>query len=308
MNKLLIYITIITLVACHQKEAATEEDVAAENVRTPVTITSVSYEPLMEYTDLNATSTFMQSNVIKASANGYIQSVHLTLNNYVTAGQLAFTLKTKEAKALGNTINVLDSSFRFTGLIKVYATASGYVSQLDHKPGDYVQDGEQLALVTDARSFGFVLNVPYELRPYISSGQVLDLELPDKTHLKGRVAGILPVLDSASQTMAVKINVLPGRTIPQNLVAKVRIVKSARSDVQSLPKAAVLADESQSNFWVMKMIDSVTAVKVPVIKGIETADRAEIVKPVFNKTDKILLTGNYGLADTAKVIITKGAE
>jgi hypothetical protein len=308
MKKLCLYITLIALAACHKKEAATEQDISAENIRTPVTITAVSYEPLLEYTDLNATSTFMQSNVIKASANGYIQSVHVALNSYVNTGQLAFVLKTKEAKALGNTINVLDSSFRFTGLIKVYATASGYVSQLDHKPGDYVQDGEQLALVTDAKSFGFVLNVPYELRPYISPAQALDLELPDKTHLKGSVAGILPVLDSASQTMAVKISVAPGRTIPQNLVAKVRIVKSSRSDVQSLPKAAVLADESQNNFWVMKMTDSVTAVKIPVIKGMETADRVEIVKPVFNKTDKILLTGNYGLADTAKVIITKGAE
>jgi multidrug resistance efflux pump len=261
---------------------------------------------MVEYTDLNATSAFMQSNVIKSSANGYLQSVHVALNRYVKAGQLAFTLKTKEAKALGNTINVLDSSFRFSGLIKVYAAASGYISQLDHKPGDYVQDGEQLALVTDAGSFGFLLNLPYEMRPYVAPGQILDLELPDKTHLKGTVGTILPVLDSASQTLAVKISVNAGRIIPQNLVAKVRIVKVARNNTASLPKAAILADESQSNFWVMKMIDSVTAVKTPIIKGIETAERVEIIKPVFNRDDRILLTGNYGLADTAKVTITKG--
>ena len=73
----------------------------------------------------------------------------------------------------------------------------------------------------------------------------------------------------------------------------------------SLPREAVLADESQSSFWVMKMIDSTTAVKVEIVKGMETSDRIEIVSPAFNKNDKIVLSGNYGLADTAKVKVTK---
>ena len=58
----------------------------------------------------------------------------------------------------------------------------------------------------------------------------------------------------------------------------------------------------------MKMIDSVTAVKVPVIRGMETTDRVEILRPQFTPQDKILLTGNYGLADTAKVRIVKENE
>jgi hypothetical protein len=55
----------------------------------------------------------------------------------------------------------------------------------------------------------------------------------------------------------------------------------------------------------MKMTDSITAVKVPVKKGIETKDRIEILSPVFSDQDKILLTGNYGLGDTAKVRIVQ---
>ena len=55
----------------------------------------------------------------------------------------------------------------------------------------------------------------------------------------------------------------------------------------------------------MKMIDSATAVKVPVKKGLETADKVEILSPVLKVTDKILLTGNYGLPDTAKVTVIK---
>jgi uncharacterized NAD(P)/FAD-binding protein YdhS len=79
------------------------------------------------------------------------------------------------------------------------------------------------------------------------------------------------------------------------------VLKSEKSGAQSLPKEALLTDDLESNFWVMKLIDSATAVKVPVKKGLETRDRVEIIEPVFAPSDKILVTGNYGLPDTAKV-------
>jgi len=115
-------------------------------------------------------------------------------------------------------------------------------------------------------------------------------------------------VDSASQTQNVLIKVPASQNIPQNLIAKVRIVKAEKMNAATLPKAAVLADEAQNRFWVMQMIDSVTAIKVPVEKGMETSDRVEILKPQFSPQDKILLTGNYGLPDTAKVKIMKEVQ
>ncbi len=53
----------------------------------------------------------------------------------------------------------------------------------------------------------------------------------------------------------------------------------------------------------MKMIDSTTAVKVPVTIGLVTSGQVEITSPILKPSDQILLTGNYGLPDTAKVII-----
>jgi hypothetical protein len=93
--------------------------------------------------------------------------------------------------------------------------------------------------------------------------------------------------------------------LPVNLIAKVRVPKVAKSKAFSLPRQAVLSDETQTNYWVMKVIDSITAVKVPVVKGIETTDRIEIVSPPFSLSDKFLLTGNYGLPDTARIKIVQ---
>lgn len=302
ISLLLIPVGFLAAVACGKKTTTAEESTTA-SVQTPVTVTTVTKETLTDYIELNATSTFLQSSFIKSTANGYVQAVNLKPGQFVRKGQLAFVLKTKEAKALGNLINSLDPSFKFSGVIRIYASESGFINQLNHQPGDYVQDGEQLAVVSTAQSFGFLLNLPFELRQYLNLKRQLDLELPDKTHLHGFVAQIMPQLDSASQTLPVLIKV--NATVPQNLVARVRIIKNLRENVPSVPKDAVLTDDAQTNFWVMKMIDSVTAVKTPIIKGMEDSTHVEIIRPIFSATDRILVTGNYGLPDTAKVKIVK---
>jgi multidrug efflux pump subunit AcrA (membrane-fusion protein) len=305
MKKLCLYILIYCLVtsSCHSKteEVTTEEETQTV---TPVTVTSINTEPMAEYIELNATSAFMQQAVVKASSNGYITSVNTQKGKIVSPGQVVFVLKTKEAMTLGNTINLLDSSFKFSGIINIKTATGGYVSDLSHQKGDYVQEGEQLATISDLNSFVFVLNLPYELRPYVLDKSTVDLMLPDGKTMKAHISSITPIVDSASQTQNVLLTV-GERNLPINLVGKVRVAKNLKTAAISLPKQVVLADETQSSFWVMKLIDDSTAIKVPVEKGIEANDRIEIVKPAFSNTDRFLVTGNYGLADTAKVRIVK---
>jgi hypothetical protein len=112
-------------------------------------------------------------------------------------------------------------------------------------------------------------------------------------------------MDSVSQTQSFAIKVNVPHHIPQNLVATIRIIKISKTAAATLPKTSVLSDETQSEYWVMKLINDTTAVKVPVKKGLESGDRVEIVSPEFSPGDKILLSGNYGLADTDLVVVHK---
>ena len=303
MKKNILYFLFLSLAvaSCRSKKTQEEEPKEPE-ITTPVTITSVSTGAMAEYIELNATSTFLQKAYVKASTAGYIKSVNAQIGKMISSGQTAFVLQTREAQSIGNTINLLDTSFRFSGIINIKAGTTGYVSELNHQPGDYVQEGEQLAVISDIRSFVFVLNLPYELRPYVINKEFVELLLPDGKSLAGHVASITPVVDSASQTQNIILTV-NDKSLPVNLIAKVRIEKNAKANAVSLPKQSVLSDETQTNFWVMKVIDSTTAVKVPVKKGIEINDRIEILTPQFSASDKFLLTGNYGLADTAKIKI-----
>jgi multidrug efflux pump subunit AcrA (membrane-fusion protein) len=303
MRKFVLYVLLLSIVtaACHSK-TATETTAEEPEVITPVTVVSASNDTLTEYIDLNATSTFLLKAIVKANSSGYIQSANAEPGKIVSSGQIVFTLKTKEAQSIGNTINMLDTTFKFAGIIHIKAGTTGYISEVNHQPGDYVQEGEQLATINDLNSFVFILNLPYELRPYVLNRKTVELLLPDGKSMTGIISSVMPTVDSVSQTQNVIIKVNE-KNLPVNLIAKVRVIKSAKLNAISLPRQSILSDETQTNFWVMKVIDSITAVKVPVTKGTEVNGRVEILSPAFSTNDKFLLTGNYGLEDTAKIKI-----
>ncbi len=299
----LYFLLVIQIISCKSKKEASVENITEG--RTPVTVTSISAEPMEDFVELNATSSFLQKWIVRANATGYLQTANVQLNKYISLGQLLYSVKTKESQSIGNSINVLDSSFKFTGINSIKANGSGFVSQINHQAGDYVQDGEQLAIITDTRSFVFLLDMPYELRPFVVNKKNLEMVLPDGEKLIGTISGNMPTMDAASQTQSIVLKVSTTHPLPENLIAKVKVIKSYKKTTVSLPRSAVLTNETQDEFWVMKMINDSFAVKVSLKRGIETAERVEIISPAFSVSDKILLTGNYGLADTAKVQIVK---
>ena len=295
----------VLLYSCGSKSAGDDDEDAKVASQTPVTVTAVSDSTMVDYIDLNATSTTLQKNFVKSNATGYIERADVQLGQNVSKGQVLFTVKTKESQTIGNTINVLDTSFKFSGVNRIKASASGYLSAISHQTGDYVQDGEQLAIISDRSSFVFLMQLPYELKQYVKIGQNVDLTMPGGTKVTATVKSFMPSVDTVSQTQGVQLKANTSQEIPENLTARARIVKSAKTNTISLPKAAVLANETQTEFWVMKMINPTTAIKVPVTEGIQSGDRIEILSPRFTPQDRIIVTGNYGLTDTAKVKITK---
>lgn len=272
---------------------------------TPVSVESISKTSLSNYIVLNAKSSFLLKTPIKSVANGYLQKVLIKSGDFVKKGQLVMQIITKEAKSIGNTINSIDTSFHFKGLISVYSPGTGYISQLNFQIGDYVQDGEQIALVSDAKSFAFILEMPYELTRLVHLNQNVKLKLSDGTSLDGRIEKPLPFVDELSQTQSYVIHVSSIKMIPENLLAKVSILKSSKEGALVLSKSAILTDETQSSFWVMKLLNDTTAIKVEVKIGLENDENVEIISPKFLSEDKILISGNFGLPDTALVSINK---
>ena len=293
-------LAIIT--GCNQQVKPSAE--TAIEAKTPVTITGIKTEPMAEVIELNAHSSFLKKNSVKARITGHIENINLNPGDIVQKGQLLLTIKTKESAALDGYIPS-DSTMRFNGLIKVKAPQTGIISSVLHQNGDNVMEGDELVVIAEQSSLVFILEVPYELNQVVSKTKSCKILLSDNREFEGIINSRLPVMDVQSQTISFIIHPLIKTALPENLIAKVRIVKTAKNNALVLPKGAVLANETQSEFWVMKMINDTTAVKVDITKGLENTDKVEIASPSFLKTDRILLTGNYGLPDTAIVKIKK---
>lgn len=296
---IILVLVLVALVSCNKK-AEIEKTVETS---VPVTITHIDTSAIESFIDLNATTVYLVKNTIKANTTGYIELVNVVSSDYVKNGQLLFSLKTREAKVLGNTINKIDPSLNFGKPISIRATTDGYINAVNGQKGDYVQEGDPLAIINDAKSFSIVLSLPYELKKYVTINKILSAFLPDGTIIQTRVDKFMPTVDPASQTQNVILKCIDKQNIPENLIVKIRINKSSDKNAISLPKSAVLSDETETDFWIMKLINNTTAVKVPIKKGIVTADKIEILSPILTSEDKILLTGNYGVGDTVKVKI-----
>jgi biotin carboxyl carrier protein len=291
--------------SCKNNSDSEEEDISPEDAVTPITITYPFQSNITQTVELNATSSYLLKTFVKSTATGYLQSSGIKVGDLVSKGQTLFTIKTKEAVALGNTINNLDSSLHFEGVIKIRSSISGYVTQLINVAGSYVQDGEQLAEITDKNSFVFLLDLPYELKSYLSLNQTLQLHLADSTVLNGYIQSALPALDSVAQTQRFIIKVQTDKLIPENLIAKLYFIKQQVMNASLLPKASVLSNEEQTDFWIMKLVNDSVAVRTGIKKGIESGNNVQVVSPVLNDSDRIILTGNYGLSDTARIRIER---
>jgi multidrug efflux pump subunit AcrA (membrane-fusion protein) len=302
-----VCLLVIFLFSCRGETKSNDSDVHTQ-AGTPVTVTTVKHTKMEETIELNATSSFLLKTPVKSITGGYLQNVKIRQGDFVNRGDVMMNLVTKEARALGGAVNNLDTSFHFKGQIDIVAPCSGYIVQLNFQNGDYVQDGEQIAVISDAKSFVFILELPYELNPLLKLNKKVEIILPDSSHLTGTIENSMPAVETASQTQRYLISVNKDRMIPENLIAKVVLIKSSKENAIALPDQAVLTDETQNTFWVMKLLNDSVAVKVIIRTGIEDNGMVEILAPHFNPTDRIIVSGNYGLPDTAKVTLLNDAQ
>jgi len=292
----------VTLTCCKNSGSRSEEDII--KARTPVTVVSVTEKPISETIDLSAVSVFLNKNIIRSSTTGTIEDISVSPGAFVKRNQLLFTVKTREAMAVQN-IQSGDTSLNFKGLINIFSSKEGIISSISHQNGDFVQEGDELAVIAEQNSLVFVLEVPFEFKNLIEKRNTCSLKLPDNSVITGIINGKLPEMNVQAQTISYLVKPVSNSRLPQNLIAVAGIVRNSKENAAVLPKPAVLGNEAMTEFWVMKLINDSVAVKISVKKGMETNTEVEITDPRFNPSDRVILTGNYGLPDTASIIIMR---
>jgi hypothetical protein len=290
---------LIFIAGCHQAVTNSEKTTRSA---IPVTISPLHTVRMCSYLELSATSAFLFKASVKAPVTGYIENIFISQGDSVVNNKLLFTIKTKEASAINNdSLN----NMKFRGIVDINAAVAGLISSIEHPKGDYVVEGDQLCQIAVPESFVFILDIPFELSGSLKLNARCEIVLPDGHSIQGVIKSRFPSMTGSSQTERFIVKLTESVSLPENLIAKIRIIKESVDNAVSLPKSAILADETMKSFWVMKLINDTTAIKVLVTTGISDKEDVQIKMPVFKDTELFLTSGNYGLGDTVNVKVIK---
>lgn len=289
------------IVFCNSDQSGSEETIISG---TPVQIIQPQVLNFTEFIDLNANTIFLKKEIVRATFQGFIEKTYKNIGDQVKTGDLLFSIKTKESMADdGLHINLGNETFQ--GSINLRAKSEGIVTKLNYNTGDFVSDGEEIAIISNPSSLCITLNVPYQYVSRLNYNLRCKIFLPNGQELGAIIQKVIPSVDPVSQTQTFLLGLENNKNLPENLNMSARLPLQTINNAIVLPRSAVLSDEIQENFWVMQVINDSTAVRVDVKKGIENDSLIQIVYPVLNPNDEVISEGAYGLPDTAKVIISR---
>lgn len=176
--------------------------------------------------------------------------------------------------------------------------AKRFVSVGEQVDGTAAQPIVEVANLQEVEVLG---NVPAMYLAKLRPGEAVDVTteaVPGKK-FPGRVAAISPAVDPATGVGLVRIRVPNSSGLLRLGVFLTAEIPIERHDhALCVPPGAIYRDEEGKPRVFVVNQDSATA--VPVKLGIETKDLAELLEGV-KEGDTVILTGGYGLGDTAKI-------
>ena len=279
-------------------KGSSEDKAPVRTPRTAVTLTRGVYGHIEQTKTFSAVTVYRNKSVILAPISGFITEMFVQCGTRVKENQLIYNLESKERHAIGESV--------INSVIPIKAMRKGIVLDVQQQVGNYVVEGTTLCTIAESESLVFEINVPYEQREQVRSGDRFMLELPDGTHLPAIVQQALATMNTVSQSECV-IASAQTSFLPEGLHLKALFVESKSKNEKSmiLPKSAVQSDETLSKYWVMKLAGDSTAVKVPVVVTGCNSIEIEIMSDSLSPKDDIILTGGYGLENGARVEVIK---
>ena len=278
----------------------TMEEAVPEPVKTSVTFTQPATQGFTDFIQLNGNTQFQKKLTIRANITGYITSMKWKTGDHVLNGTLFCSIKTKEQEALKNIDSREPSLKQFQTPINVYANASGIFTAVNYSKGDFVNEGDILATITDPSSLVLVVNVPYEYHQFVYKGRSCTVKFPDGKIIQANIHEEVPFIDVTSQTQSYLIRFPGNQLLPENMNLIVHIPVKQKQNAVALPLEAIQTNETQDEFWVMKLVNDSLAIRVPITVGLQNDSLREIISGV-GINDKIIVKGAYGLTDSSLV-------
>jgi len=273
---------------------------APENTSLPsVSLVQPIRADIQENMEINGQVVYLNKATVSAPITGFVTFVNVKLGDQIKEGSLLYKLQTKESRALQNDTATVGEQF---GIVEVFSTTSGFVSSiLVQDTGIYMAESNPLLTISKNQDLLIQVNTPFQYAKWLRPGASFMVHLPDGNSIASIYSHAIPTVDPISQTQQIYLRLKNYSPLPENLNVRVAIPTNKKQNVLQLPEEAILTNEVQSEFWVMRMNADSLAIRTPITKGIEMDRTVEIVAPELTLTDNIILSGAYGLQDSTKV-------
>jgi RND family efflux transporter MFP subunit len=192
------------------------------------------------------------------------------------------------------------------GNTTVLSPVTGFVAKRLVDPGAFVTQNVILLSVVDISTVRLVVNlVERDLRKVsVGAGGSVTVDAYPGEQFTGRVARVAPVLDPATRTAEMEVEIPNARArLKPGMYARVRLISDNKENALVVPKSAVIDSQGRKGVYLVK---SGKAVLRYVTLGLEEPERIEITDGLADG-DEVVSTGATSLRDGAQVLLA-GAQ
>jgi RND family efflux transporter MFP subunit len=185
----------------------------------------------------------------------------------------------------------------------VVSPVNGFVARRSVDSGAFVGQNAPIVDVVDISRVRLVANIVEKDLKQIQTGDMTRVEVdafPGEM-FSGRIARVAPVLDPATRTAAIEVEIPnPGFRLKPGMYARVTVTTDERKDALVVPTNAVVDYTGRRGVFVASA-DSTVSFR-PVRIGIEESEHIEILEGVA-EGDRVVTTGAGALRDGDRVLL-----
>jgi len=186
---------------------------------------------------------------------------------------------------------------------RIISPISGVVSKRHVKNGNLVSTNQEVFQVTAMSRLRAIMYVPEHELGKMKIGQQVMVKadaLPGKD-FTGKVSLISPIIDAATGTIKVTIEIDSHRELKPGMFTRVQLVYDRKDQAMLIPRNAVVTEDRDKYVYV---VEDAKAIRRSILTGYVNETQIEVVEGLIEGMTIVTL-GQNGLKDSAKVHVLK---
>ena len=235
----------------------------------------------------------------KASADARAADAAYARAKRLRADGLVGDAEVETAHAAAQSADATLASFRGrAGGLALRAPAAGYIASIANNPGDLVQAGASVAMISNATDLRARFGADPTVARALSPGSVIRIAATkDRAPLSVPIQSIDPVVNPTTRLASVFANLPVSTGLAPGEVLQGAVATRTQGSAVTIPYAALLDDGGQPYVFV---VTGGTAHRHDVAPGPTSGDRIAIEKGV-NPGDLVVTAGGTALRDGMRV-------